>query len=140
MATIKPLNQRKHDRYFIDEIPIEGIGSIVEVSRKGLKIKKAPGFATKTPALSFKISTLEIKTDVRWEDKNFIGLQLLGAFNDPNFIVKRLKKPKEAAVPPQMSVSDKAIQQYRKDEILSKMVNLLMEVDNPEPNVRKIEI
>ncbi len=140
MATIKPLNQRKHDRYFIDEIPVEGIGSIVEVSRKGLKIKKAPGFAAKTPALSFKISTLEIKTDVRWEDKDYIGLQLLGAFNDPNFIVKRLKKPKEAVVPPQMSVSDKSIQQYKKDEILSKMVNLLMEVDSPETNFRKIGI
>jgi hypothetical protein len=138
MGTIKPLNQRKHDRYFIDEIPIEGIGSIVEVSRKGLKINKAPGFSVTTPALSFKISTLEIMTDVRWEDKNFIGLQLAVAFNDPKFIIKRIKKPKEAVVPPQMSVPDKAVLQYRKDEILSKMVDLLMEVDSPEPNMWKI--
>ncbi len=140
MGTIKPLNQRKHDRYFIAEIPIEGIGSIVEVSRKGLKVRKAPGFAANTPTLSFKISTLDIKTDVRWEDKSFIGLQLAGAFNDPKFIIKRIKKPKEAVVPPQMRVSDKAIQQYRKDEILSKMVNLLMEADSPEPNIGKIGI
>jgi len=140
MVTIKPLNRRKHDRYFVDEIPIEGIGSIVEVGRKGLKIRKAPGFAAKTPTLGFKISTLEINTNVRWENKDFIGLQLSGAFNDPNFIIKRIKKPKEAVVPPQMSMSDKAIQQYRKDEILFKMVNLLMEVDSPETNFRKIGI
>ncbi len=140
MATIKPLNQRKHDRYFIDEIPVEGIGSIVEVSRKGLKIKKTPGFEAKTPTLSFKLSTLEIKANVSWEDKGFIGLQLAGAFNDPGFIIKRIKKPKEAVVPPQMSVPDKAIQQYKRDEILSEMVNLLMEADSPEPNFGKIGI
>ena len=140
MATIKPLNQRKHDRYFIDEIPVEGIGSIVEVSRKGLKIKKTPGFEAKTPTLSFKLSTLEIKANVSWEDKGFIGLQLAGAFNDPGFIIKRIKKPKEAVVPPQISVPDKAIQQYKRDEILSEMVNLLMEADSPEPNFGKIGI
>ncbi len=140
MVTIKPLNRRKHDRYFIDEVPIEGIGSIVEVSRKGLKIRKTPGFTANTPTLNFKISSLEIKTDVRWENDVFIGLQLSGAFNDPKFIIKRIKKPKEAVVPPQMSVPDKAIQQHRRDEILSKMVNLLMEVDSPEPNIRKINI
>jgi hypothetical protein len=138
MEAKKPLNQRKWDRYFIDEIPIEGIGSIVEVSRKGLKIRKAPGFTVKPPTLNFNLSTLEIKTEIRWEDKNFIGLQFSGAFNDPAFIIKRIKKPKEIVVPPQMSVSDKSIQQYRKDEILTKMVNLLMEVDSPEPNIWKI--
>src|SRR3972149_679142 len=140
METKKPLNQRKYDRYFIDEIPIEGIGSIVEVSRKGLKIKKVPGFTAKDPTLNFNISTLEIKTDIRWEDKNFIGLQFLGTFDDPTFIINRIKKPKEAVVPTQMSVPYKAIQQYRKDEILIKMINLLMEVDSPEPNIRKIGI
>jgi len=140
METKKPLNQRKYDRYFIDEIPIEDIGSIVEVSRKGLKIRKVPGFTAKDPTLNFNISTLEIKTDVRWEDKNFIGLQFSGAFDDPTFIIKRIKRPKEAVVQPQMSVPDKAIQQYRKDEILIKMINLLMEVDSSEPNFVKIGI
>src|SRR5208337_3175110 len=61
--TKKPLNRRKHDRYLIDDIPVEGIGSIVEVSRKGLKIRKAPGFTTKDRTLNFKISSAEIKTD-----------------------------------------------------------------------------
>ena len=140
MEAIKPLNQRKCDRYFIEDIPIEGIGSIVEISRKGLKIRKAPGFTVKSPTLNFNLSTLEIKTDVRWEDKNFIGLLFSGAFNDPAFIIKRIKRPKETVVPPQMSLPDKAIQQYRKDEILTKMVNLLMEVDSLEPNIWKIGV
>src|SRR5208283_4432371 len=86
----------------------------------------------------FKISTLEINTNVRWENKSVIGLQLSGAFNDPGFIIKRIKKPKEAVVPPQMSVPEKAIQQYKRDEILSEMINLLMEADSPEPNFAKI--
>ncbi|MGC2062314.1 MAG: hypothetical protein WA610_05000 [Thermodesulfovibrionales bacterium] len=138
MQTEKPLNQRKFDRYVIDEIPVQGIGSIVEVSRKGLKIRKAPGFSIPGPALNFKLSTVEIKTAVRWEDSNFIGLQFEGAFNDPSFIIKRIRRPKEAVVPPQMSIPAKSILQYKKDEILTAMVNLLMEVESSEPNLTKI--
>ncbi len=138
METKKPLNRRKCDRYIIDEIPVEGIGSVVEVSRKGLKIRKATGFTNKIPALNFNIATVEIKTEVRWENNDFIGLQFSGAFNDPAFIVKRIKKPKEVLAPPQMSIPEKAIQQYKKDEILTKMVNLILEMDSHEPNMKKI--
>ncbi len=138
METGKPLNQRKHDRYAIDEIPVQGIGSIVEVSRKGLKIRKAAGFGNPGQVLNFKLSTVEIKTVVRWEDNTFIGLQFAGAFNDPSFIIKRIKRPKEAVVPPQMSLPAKAILQYKKDEILTAMVNLLMEVESADPNLMKI--
>lgn len=138
METEQPLNRRKFDRYVIDEIPVQGIGSIVEISRKGLKIRKAAGFSTDGPALNFKLSTIEIKTVVCWEDNQFIGLQFAGAFNDPSFIIKRIRRPKEAVVPPQMSVPAKAILQYKKDEILTAMVNLLMEVESSEPNLTKI--
>lgn len=140
MGPEKPLNRRKHDRYFIEDIPVEGIGQIVEVSRKGLKIRKTSGFTATDPMLNFNLSSLEIKTEVRWEDKDFLGLLFSGAFNDPKFIVKRIKRPKESAIPPQMKVPDEAIQQYKKDEILTKIVNLLMEIDTPDPNMRKIGI
>jgi len=140
MANEKPVNRRKHDRYFIEDIPIDGIGQIVEVSRKGLKIRKIPEFTATGQTLNFKLSTLEIKTEVRWEDKDFTGLLFAGAFNDPKFIVKRIKRPTESAIPPQMKVPDEAIQQYKKDEILNKIVNLLMEIDTPDPNMRKIGI
>ncbi|MBF0558593.1 MAG: hypothetical protein HQL08_07410 [Nitrospirae bacterium] len=132
------LNRRKYDRYFINEIPIGNIGSIAEVSKKGLKIRKDPGFTLQSPKLNFNIGTSEIKTDVRWDDKTFIGVEFTGVFNDPKFIVSRLKRPKETDVPPQMKVQDKAIQQYKKDEILYKMVNLLLEIESPEPNIRKM--
>jgi hypothetical protein len=143
METKSSLNLREHDRYFINEIPVEGIGSIVEISRKGLKIRKAPDFTVEGQILNFKISTLELQTNVRWEDGNFIGLQVAGGFNDPKFImniVKLIKRPKETIIPPQMSVPDEAIQQYKKDEVLTMMVDLLMEVDCPEPNITKIGI
>ena len=138
MGTEKPLNRRKHDRYFIEDIPVDGIGQIGEVSRKGLKIKKMSGFTAKGQTLDFKLASLEIQTEVRWEDKDFLGLQFAGAFNDPKFIVKRIKRPTESAIPPQMKVPEGAIQQYKKDEVLNKVVNLLMEIDTPEPNMRKI--
>ena len=45
MEAGRPLNRRKEDRYLIDEIPLEGMGAIVEISKNGLKVRKAPGFA-----------------------------------------------------------------------------------------------
>ena len=137
------LNLREHDRYFINEIPVEGIGTIVEVSRKGLKIRKAPDFTVEGRSLNFKLSTLELQTNVRWDDRNFMGLHVAGGFNDPKLIMnimRMIKRPKETIVPPQMSVPEKAIQQYEKDEILTMMVNLLMEVDSPDPHISKIGI
>ena len=40
METERPLNRRKDDRYLIDEIPLEGIGTIIEISKNGLKDKE----------------------------------------------------------------------------------------------------
>jgi len=141
METKKPLNRRKDDRYFINEIPLENIGAIVEVSKNGLKIKKTPGFTVENPAIKFLVSTLEIKAEVRWEDKIFLGLQSISALSNPAFLSKKVKIATEVIAPPQMKIHpDKAIGQYKKDEGLISMINLLMEVDSPDPDIRKIAI
>ena len=56
METGRSLNRRQDDRYLIDEIPLEGIGTIIEISKNGLKVKKAPDFVPedpKDPTLTF---------------------------------------------------------------------------------------
>ncbi len=133
-----PLNRRKDDRYYIEEIPVPGMGGIVEVSRNGLKMKNTAGPGIKSKVLSIMIASLEIKAEVRWEDSHFIGLQVAHAFTDPSFFIKRAIRPKETIVPPQMALSEKAILNYSKDEILTLMIALLMEVESPEPDIGKI--
>lgn len=141
MEREKPLNRRKDDRYAIEEILIEGIGSIVEISKNGLKIRKASDFTVENPNITFMVSTLEIKAEVHWEDKNFLGLQSTSALSNQAFLSKRVKRVKEVIAPPQMKVSpEKTIGQYKKDKGLMALINLLMEVDNPEPDIRKIAI
>ena len=141
METEKPLNRRKDDRCFINEIPLENIGAIVEVSKNGLKIKKNPGFIVENPTIKFMVATLEIKAEVRWEDKTFLGLQSTSALSNPAFLSKRVKTATEVIAPPQMKINpDKAIGQYKKDEGLISVINLLMEVDSPEPDIRKIAV
>jgi hypothetical protein len=139
METERPLNRRKDDRYLIDEIPLDGIGTIVEISKNGLKIKKAPGFILEDPTITFTISGLEIKADVRWQDRTFLGLQSAIAFNNPALFIQRIKRAKETIAPPQMKVHlDNTMVQYKKDEGLISMINLLMEVNSHEPDIRKI--
>ena len=139
METERPLNRRKDDRYFIDDIPLEGIGTLVEISKNGLKIKKTPGFILEDPTITFTIAGQDIKADIRWQDMTFVGLQSAMTFNDTSFFIKRVKRAIETIAPPQMKVHlDNAIVQYKKDEGLISMINLLMEVDSPEPDIRKI--
>jgi hypothetical protein len=139
MDSERPLNRRKDDRYQIDEIPLEGIGTILEISKNGLKVKKAPGFVSEDPTLSFSLSGQEIKANIRWQDKNHIGLQTAPPFNDPAFFIPRIKRPKEIIAPAQMKIHmDHAMSQYKKDEGLIGMINLLMEVDSSDPDIRKI--
>lgn len=138
MGKVNMLNRRKDDRYFIEEIPIPGMGGIVEVCRNGLKIRKTAGSGMRGNIVSVNIAEHEIKTAVRWEDNLFIGIQVEQPFTDPAFIIKRVIRPKETLAPPQMAVSEKAILHYTQDEVLTSMIALLMEIESTEPNIAKI--
>lgn len=139
MEKVTPLNRRKDDRYCIEELPIPGTGSMVEVSRNGLKIKKNPGLMVDKPIINFRVGNLEIIGNLRWEDVHWIGLGLAAPLGDPALFLKRTKRVKETIPPPQMKISpDKAVIDYKKDEALSSMINLLMEVESPDPDIRKI--
>ena len=66
-------------------------------------------------------------------------MQSATPFNDPALFIQRIKRAKEIIAPAQMKIHlDKAMAQYKKDEGLIGMINLLMEVDSAEPDVRKI--
>jgi hypothetical protein len=134
-----PQNRRKEDRYDVEEIPLEGIGSIVEFSRWGLKIKKAADFKKKTPALSFTVSGLELTGEIRWEDGTFIGVRLAAPLVAPSFFIKRIKRVKETLPPAQMKISpDGPALNYKKDELLPLTIGLLLEAESPEPDIRMI--
>jgi hypothetical protein len=139
MEKESPLNRRKENRYFIEEILIEGIGNIIEVSKNGLKIRKDPDFSLQAPALTFMIASIAIKGEVRWEDEFFLGLQATHPLSTPAFLNKRLKRVTEVFAPPQIKITpENAIRQYQKQEGLITLINLLLEVESPEPDIRKV--
>lgn len=139
METERPLNRRKDDRYQIDEIPLEGIGTVVEISKNGLRVKKAPGFVSEDPFVTFPLSGREIKANIRWQDKTYLGLQSSAPFNDSAFFAQWIKRAKEIIAPAQMKIHlENAMAKYKKDEGLIGMINLLLEVDSEEPDIRKI--
>lgn len=133
------LNRRKDNRYFVEGILVEGIGTIVEVSKNGFRILKDPLFSLTGPELRFKIATLEMKGMVRWEDQHYLGLEGATPLSNPAFLSKRLKRLREVFPPPQWKISpEQAITQYKKSEDLITLINLLLEVENPEPDIRKV--
>jgi hypothetical protein len=139
MERVSPLNRRKESRYFIEGISIEGIGTIVEVSKNGLRILKDPAFSLKDPELKFMIASVEFKGRVKWEDELFIGVEGPHPLGGPAFLEKRIKRVKEALPPPQwMIVPEKAVVHYKKSEGLVAVVNLLLELESEDPDIRKL--
>lgn len=133
------LNRRKEDRYWVDEIPLEGMGAIVEISKNGLKVRKAPGFAPEETILSFPLADLEIKAAFRWQDNNFFGLEVDVPFENPDFFIEWIIRPEETMVRPRMKIQpDRTMDYVKRDEGLIGMINLLLEVDGPDPDIKKI--
>ncbi|MBI4767515.1 MAG: hypothetical protein HY787_23465 [Deltaproteobacteria bacterium] len=123
----------------IEEIPLEEIGTIIEISKNGLKVKKAADFDPEDPILTFPLFGREIKATVRWQDQTFLGLESSTLFNDPGLFHQRIKRAKEIIAPAQRKVHpENAIAQNKRGEELTSMINLLLEVDSAEPNILKI--
>jgi hypothetical protein len=139
MGKASPMNRRKEDRYPIQEILIQGLGTIIEASRKGLKIKIEPGFEPKTLSLVFKVENLALQTVIKWQEGDFLGLEITAPLSDPAFFIKKTRKAKELLAPPQMKIfPETLIDPNNKGDLFPAMIDLLLEVESEEPDLRKI--
>jgi hypothetical protein len=139
MGNTGPINKRKDDRYPVQEIFVDGLGTIIEASRRGLKIKTESPFTPQGSTLSFTVESLAIVTEIKWQEGTFLGLEIIRPLSDPAFFIKKTRKAKETIAPPQMKINpDTLVEPNNKGGMLPSLIDLLLEVEGEEPDLRRI--
>jgi hypothetical protein len=134
------LNRRNYNRYFINEFPVKDIGAIIEIAKGGMRIKKFINEEITDSQLTIPIISHEIKTDIVWQDSNYIGLRFEREFDIAHLVKKIAKRIKDPDIKPERFVSDYAITAYTKKDILSTFINLMAELENPETDITQLKI
>jgi len=134
------LNRRNHNRYIIKEFSAGDIGIITEISTGGMKIKKITSEEIADSQLTCLILKNELKADIVWQDKNFMGLRFADAFNVVQLIKALTKRMKEPEIKPKKIIQDNAIASFAKNDVLSFCINLMAELENTETNITQLKI
>lgn len=134
-----PLNQREDIRYAIEEIPVENIGRITEISRNGLKIKKYENCQlTAGEPVKTKIDVYPITAAVAWESGADIGLKFKGDQELKRFIKPILKKNDEDTVTHPKTLSLEKISQYSQNDVLTPLVHLMAELETKQTDLKRL--
>lgn len=105
-----------------------------------MKIKKTAGDEIKDAELMVPIVGHEIRAVVIWQDKNHIGLRYKHEFNTVKLVKKITKRVKEPEFHPRKIISDSDIAAFRKKDILSSLINLMAELENPDTDITKLQL
>lgn len=134
------LNRRNHNRYIVKEFAAGGIGTITEISRGGLKIKKINSEEIMDSQLSVSILNNEVKADIVWQNKKYTGLRFADEFDVVQLIKALTKKINEQEIKPKRIVQDNAIAPFAKKDVLSSCINLMAELENTVADLPQLKI
>lgn len=132
------LNRRGHIRYFVKEYSAGDLGRIMEVSEGGMRIRKSGAQDIKGPSLTIKLFSREIKADIIWQDKYFMGLRCVYGFDINPLIKKVAATLRETDVTPKRTITDDSIAGFTHKEVLSSCLNLIEELEEPEIDVNDL--
>jgi hypothetical protein len=90
--------------------------------------------------LTFLILKNELKADIVWQDKNYMGLRFADAFNVVQLIKALTKRIKEPEIKPKKIIQDNAIASFANNDVLSFCINLMAELENTETNITQLKI
>jgi hypothetical protein len=133
------LNRRHDNRYIVSEFPVKDIGSIIEISRLGMKIRKLHSEDIPGPVLAVPIVDHDIEAEIVWQDKNYIGLRYEHEFDVAHLVETITKKIKEPEISSKKTILDHEIASYTKKDIFSPFINLMAELENPDTDITKLQ-
>jgi hypothetical protein len=126
------LNRRGQNRYFTKEFSAGGIGSIIEMSGGGMRIRKTGMLEIKGPSLTIPVFGKEIKAYIVWQDKYFMGLRCSYEFDIIPMIKKLVQTLREPEFRPKKTITDDSIAGITHKDVLSSCLNLIEELENPD--------
>jgi len=132
------LNRREHIRYFVKEYSAGDIGRIMEMSSSGMRIRKADVQDIKGPSLIITLFNTEIKADIVWQDKYFMGLKCVYGFDVASLIKKVAVNLRNYEFRTSKPVTDDAISEITGQDVFSACLNLIEELEGPDIDMNKL--
>jgi hypothetical protein len=133
------LNRRTDIRYIIHPISVGSLGSIVEISKGYMKIRKMNSEEIKDPKLIISFFKKELKADLLWQDNINIGLQYSEELDVEQLIKKFTLRVKEPAITPKKTISDDAMAGISNKDVLSICINFMEELENLDTDITKLQ-
>jgi hypothetical protein len=133
------LNRRIDNRYIIHPISIGTLGSIVEISKGYMKLRKTSSEEIKDPALVISFFKKELKADVLWQDNINIGLRYSEELDIEQLIKKLTLRVKEPEISPKKIISDDAFTGISGKDILSTCINFMGELENLDTDITRFQ-
>jgi len=132
------LNRRTNNRYIINAVSIGDIGSIVEISKGGMRIEKLNGEEITGPKLIVPFFKKELNADIVWQDKKNIGIKYAADIDVGRLIKALARKIKGPDFMPEKIISDDDIAGITETDVLSCCINLMEELENINTDMTKL--
>lgn len=132
------MNKRKDIRYLTEDIDVENVGQIKEISKNGLKIRTHENYDVTDQVVKTNIDVYPIAASPAWRDKTTVGFKFKGSQDIGRFIKEKLKKINEDETPLPKTLSAEKISLYSQKDILTPLVHLMAELESANTDLKRL--
>ena len=136
---ISKLNRREYNRYIVQDLNIESVGKVINISKNGAEIEKTDIDEIGNEALDVKLENFEVEGAIKRETLKVVGVNFENELLDADIIKNHLVKYKNYNF--NSNSTDFEIE-FGKNHSLEKtkaVINLMLELDDPNTNVEKFK-
>ncbi len=132
------LNKRNYERYFIEGIEIQGLGTVFDVGKKGFRVKKEKPEDIEGELFEIPVKDKTIKVAIAKQDSEFIEFEFLEEFDVFEYIKSHIKTYKNIEVKSDKNIDKKILIEFQGRDNLRKVINLMAELEDPNTNSDKL--
>jgi len=134
------LSKRDADRYHVENLYVKGIGKVLDISKNGVAVKKDEIEEIKKENLEINLEDHEVRASLKRETLKEVGFKFEDEIDTEELIKTHLKKPKKYGF---QTIQNLSVQDIENDENIEKVkavINLMLELDDPNTNVEKFNL
>ncbi len=132
------LNKRKYERYYVEGIVIDGLGTVFDVSSKGFRVKKENPEDIEGELFEIPVQDKKLKVAIAKQDSEFIEFEFLEEFDVFEYIESHIKQYKTVEIKSDRIIDKKVLLEFQGKDNLRKVINLMAELEDPNTNSDKL--
>ncbi len=132
------LNKRNYERYFVEGIIIDGLGTVFDVSSKGFRVLKEKPDEIEGELFEIPVKDKTLKVAIAKQDSEFIEFEFLDEFDVHEYIENHLRTYKTIEIKSDKTIDRKILIEFQGKDNLRKVINLMAELEDPNTNADKL--